>query len=252
LFESADGLPAGDLRTIVPNGRSKLIIPFQGNPLIAVKNRVTVYRESTVTVTGMMNGPVVVETSTSPIGILGVEFKTASAHRLLSLPLQDLTDAMYDIGDVLGKPGRVLQWGIAEADVPEKIRLVEEFLLRRLSDTTPDDPVTLRAVQAIVASAGRVRITDLCRELGYSRRYLDLKFADHVGLSPKALARIVRFQHVYRQWGRGAAPEEFRRAIYDCYYDQAHFIKEFKQFTGYSPVSFTRKLNEFGRIFYRA
>src|SRR5438445_4490737 len=110
--------------------------------------------------------------STSPIGIIGFEFKTASAYRFLSLPLKHLTDAIYDIDDVLGKPGRDLQRGIAEADVPEKIRLVEEFLLNRLSNSPPDDPVTLRAVQAIAASAGRVRITDLCRELGYSRRYL--------------------------------------------------------------------------------
>jgi Domain of unknown function (DUF6597) len=80
LFESTGGLPSGDLRTIVPNARPKLIIPFRGNQLIAVDGHVALHRESTITVTGMMNGPVVVQTNERDIGIIGVEFKTAKRN----------------------------------------------------------------------------------------------------------------------------------------------------------------------------
>ena len=251
VFESPNPLPVRDLRTIVPNARLKLIIHFRGGQLTGVNERTLWHDEGTISVTGMMSGPVIVQSSSSPIGILGVEFKTASAYRFFGLPLKELTDAIYDIGEVLGKSGRDLKRRIAEANVPEKIRLLEEFLLGRLSDSPQDDPVALSAVQAITATAGRIRIADLGRQLGYSKRYLDLKFADYVGLSPKALARIVRFQQFYKQWGKGTAPERIWKGIDDGYYDQAHFIKEFKQFTGHTPSSFSHQHNEFGRIFYR-
>jgi AraC-like DNA-binding protein len=91
-------------------------------------------------------------------------------------------------------------------------------------------------------------IKELERMTGYTRRYLDVLFKQHVGLSPKVLAGIFRFQMLYREWARGLSYDALKERLYDHYYDQAHFSKEFKRMTGHSPREFmTDVSNEFGR-----
>ena len=103
-------------------------------------------------------------------------------------------------------------------------------------------------MNTLKSSDGRVSVTELERETGYSRRYLDLLFNERVGLSPKVLARIFRFQKFYRRWADGHSFDAVKEDLYDFYYDQAHFIKEFKKMTGHSPRKFSREIsNEFGR-----
>lgn len=73
--------------------------------------------------------------------------------------------------------------------------------------------------------------------MGMSLRQLERKFEQLVGLSPKQLARIIRFQSVFRSAGCTPAPAWAEVAL-DCgYYDQAHFIREFKQLSGQSPAA---------------
>jgi len=73
-------------------------------------------------------------------------------------------------------------------------------------------------------------------------------FKQHVGFSPKLLARIFRFQNFYRRWARGLSFDAMKEELYDYYYDQAHFTKEFKKMTGYTPRRFADEVpNEFGR-----
>lgn len=78
-------------------------------------------------------------------------------------------------------------------------------------------------------------VKELERQTGYTRRYLDLLFKQYVGFCPKVLARIFRFQKFYRKSAEGLPFETLKEDLYTFYYDQAHFTKEFKRMTGYSP-----------------
>src|ERR1700751_970199 len=91
-------------------------------------------------------------------------------------------------------------------------------------------------------------IHELERQTGYSRRYLDRLFQQHVGLSPKRLAEIFRFQRFYRKWAAGVSFDLLKAELYDHYYDQSHFSREFHRMTGHPPQRFMRDVpNEFGR-----
>jgi methylphosphotriester-DNA--protein-cysteine methyltransferase len=97
--------------------------------------------------------------------------------------------------------------------------------------------------------AGRVSIRQLEKITGYSRRYLDILFQRHVGLSPKVLAEIFRFQRLYGKLAELQSSEDLKDDVFDDYYDQAHFVKEFKQMTGYAPGKFLREVpNQLGRL----
>ena len=74
---------------------------------------------------------------------------------------------------------------------------------------------------------------------------------EKVGLSPKSLSSVIRFMQFYEQWAKNPGADFFKNDMYNYFYDQAHFIKEFKRFTGLSPLKFTKSENEFGRVFYK-
>jgi AraC-like DNA-binding protein len=79
----------------------------------------------------------------------------------------------------------------------------------------------------------------LAAEIGCSRRHLDTGFREQVGLTPKLLGRILRFQHAVALSGTGPGWAEIAQRC--GYYDQAHLIRDFNQFAGSSPGDFARR-----------
>ena len=88
---------------------------------------------------------------------------------------------------------------------------------------------------------GGIDVAGLARELGFSRRHLAQLFQREAGLSPKALARVLRFSHTL-DCVRGAATPRWDRVALDCgYYDQSHMIRDFQAFSGHAPRDFLRR-----------
>jgi AraC-like DNA-binding protein len=166
--------------------------------------------------------------------------------------LRELSSRVELSGDVLGRRGAHIQERVADCPtVGGKLAAVERWLLELLHASERRDPVVEWAVAEIRRSAGMGRIADLCERLGYSRRYLDMRFADHVGLSPKLFAGINRFLSVFRCVAVRDIPDALPSTLADPYYDQSHFIREFRRFTGRSPRRYLGSMNDFGEIFYR-
>jgi methylphosphotriester-DNA--protein-cysteine methyltransferase len=85
--------------------------------------------------------------------------------------------------------------------------------------------------------------------MGYSQRYLAMKFDRFVGLGPKTLAEVVRFQNRFVHLTRFGSAEG-TLSFDDDYYDQSHFTKEFKRFSGLPPAAYLKASNEFLALFY--
>src|SRR4029453_4652986 len=125
---------------------------------------------------------------------------------------------------------------------------IQRSLTLLLRENRRDSGIVDYCVRALRSVDGRMSIGELERQTGYSRRYLDRLFQQHVGLSPKVLAEIFRFQRFYRKWAEGLSFDLFKTELYDHYYDQAHFTREFRKMTGHSPQRFVCEVsNEFGR-----
>jgi transcriptional regulator GlxA family with amidase domain len=82
---------------------------------------------------------------------------------------------------------------------------------------------------------------DLTRDLNVSPRRLERQFLTHVGMSPKLFARLVRFDRTVRDLARRGDTPWARFALAHGYSDQAHFINEFREFAGVTPVEFERE-----------
>lgn len=121
----------------------------------------------------------------------------------------------------------------------QRIKIVEQFLLSQLKDLQTDKLI-VEAVKLIYKSNGSIRIKELNEKLFISQSPFEKRFRKIVGTTPKKFASIVRFNTVLRNLNETKSLTEI------CYeynfFDQAHFIKDFKQFTGDTPENFKRLL----------
>lgn len=115
-----------------------------------------------------------------------------------------------------------------------RVSVVEQFLIDRLRSKGTDELVT-HAVQQISLQGGNIKIANLATTLHISQSQLEKRFRKMVGASPKKYASIVRIRHIINSHPKGNLTQLGLEA---GYFDQAHFIKDFKSFTGHTPEQF--------------
>ncbi len=251
VFESSARVPDADLKLVVPNGMVKLVIPFRNGLVGQRAGLCGISKEHQVTLIGVSDVPFMVEAENdAPAGTIGVEFNPLGAYRFFRLKQSELKNQIYHAAEVLGKIARDMEERIAQVEpVDAKVEMVQRFLLGLFNSEA--DRVFEYCVQKIRESHGAVTMRTLEKATGYSGRWLNLKFEEKIGVSPKNLGAIMRFLFIYETLANN--PQEIlkNKAYYNMYYDQAHFIKEFKRFTGLPPLKFENRANDFGKIFYK-
>ena len=178
-----------------------------------------------------------------PAHVVGIRFRPAGASAFLQVRQRALRDRWVMLDEVShafrGVPDRLA----AQVSWPSRARVLEDvlhgLLVRGLVGRP--DPVVYRASDAIERSHGTVRIDGVARQFGVSGRRLLRLFNRHVGLSPKLLARIMRFQRVFRVLQEQPGRSWSELAQETGYYDQAHLVREFRAFAGNTPEAFVRE-----------
>ncbi len=171
------------------------------------------------------------------IGTILVLFKEAGAAPFFQQPIHELFRESVSLDNFMLRSELLsLEEQLAEAteDV-KRISAVEQFLINRMSTAEPDKLV-LAALAIIHKARGDIRIKDLIEQLHVSQSPLEKRFRQAVGTSPKKYASIVRMKNVIKQYSPANSLTDL--AYEGGFYDQAHFIKEFKIFTGDTPGKF--------------
>ena len=248
-FENEFGLPLSERSLVTPTGNAKLIISCENGIIVHADGVVREKPDQTVYLLGVRDVPVALHTKPARTLFIGIDFFPHTASAFLRLPMSELTNRLVGFEEVFTELRREVEQLLPGATEPNsKIALIQDILLRRLQESTGTNSVVEYCVEAIRKSAGLIAISELEERTGYSRRYLEMLFKNHVGITPKTLAGIVRFQKLYRKWAGAEPYESIIEEIYESYYDQAHFTKEFKRMTGFAPRQFVQEVtNEFGR-----
>jgi AraC-like DNA-binding protein len=171
-------------------------------------------------------------------GIFGCYLYPFAIPRLFSLPASDLTNISPDLESVLGADGRRLeQHVIAAANNEGRVEIVSRFLKAKLNATTRELPIIHRAIHSVLDAKGSVNIVQMAREHSLSTRQFERKFKEFAGLNPKLYSRVIRFQAATQHKLNGI--RDLTEIAYACgYYDQSHFINDFRQFSGYTPKEY--------------
>lgn len=188
---------------------------------------------------GLYEGPIECEAPHGSV-LLGVAFSATGAASLLPWSQSELANRTGPLEDLIGIAARRLRERLLDlADIGARLDLVEDWLLETCMTGRSIHPLVHWATRRIAETGGQVRAEALAREAGCSRKHLTGVFSAQVGLPPKAIARIHRFQRAVGDLSAGRAWADLAA---DCgYYDQSHLIRDFQQFARMSPAQFAQQ-----------
>jgi AraC-like DNA-binding protein len=175
--------------------------------------------------------------------VLLTVFTEVGAAAFLREPLDLLFNKMMPLDNLLRHTQleKVHEQLVEAGDHARRKEILERLLLGHLRSDAPD-PVAMAAAARIKERHGAVRVRALARGAGLSLSALERRFRKAVGTSPRKFASIVRLRHVLKlRNGDGTLTETAYQAGYS---DQAHFIKDFKNFTGLAPQSFFQRFRQ--------
>jgi AraC-like DNA-binding protein len=248
-FESETGLPLSDVSIAAPNGSPKLIVNCENAIMTRVDHSNRETRDHNLYFVGVRDIPVILHTKRAKTCFLGIEFHPQGAYPILKVPMVELTNRLLAAPELFKDWSSSVTETVADLkSAREKADFIQHALFRKLLANPAGNPVVDYCVDAMNRTSGLIPVSDLEHRTGYSKRYLEMLFRQHVGVSPKVLAGIFRFQKFYRKWAQGQSYGALREELYSHYYDQAHFARDFKRMTGFSPQRFVSSVpNEFGR-----
>jgi len=252
LFESSGPMPRDDMKLVVPNGRLLLLMPFRNGLAGQKGGRYYLAPQNKISLVGISDCPSIVDAEMGgAIGTIGIEISAIGAYRFFHLRLKGIKNQLNLLADVIGQPAIIIEQRMSEIQsIDGKIQMLQQFLLS-LFIKSEEDALFDYCIQQIKVSKGSHSIRQLERETGYTSRWLNLKFEERLGISPKNYSSIVRFQRFYREMLSN--PNDFfkRKSFYDHYHDESHFIKDFRRFTDMPPVRLISSKNDFGKTFYQ-
>lgn len=240
--EDADGAPP---EPVLPDGCTELIVHF-GDPFRRVTAAGNFETQPRAFFVGEMTRPLVVQPSRR-VRTMGIRFRPGGAYPFLGIPMRELVDSAVPLEELWGDTARDLENVLHEAKTEgDRLAAAERFLLARLDEGRRDRAVDA-AVRAILAKRGRDRVSSLSSRIGLGPRQLERRFLDAVGLSPKLFSRIVRFQHLVRIAPRSRG---WAAAAVNCgYFDQAHLVRDVRDFAGVSPSNLLPASTDFSKHF---
>ncbi|MBD2461245.1 AraC family transcriptional regulator [Oscillatoria sp. FACHB-1407] len=225
---------------ILPDGYAELILNYGRAYSWYDQQRGANQEIQTVHLIGERDASILVELG-GGIDQVGVKFKPLGLFSLVRQPLDEFANQIASPHELSDSSIQELYEQVF-ATTPDsgKIERLNAFFIQRLLVVDQLEPFIGKALQVILRYQGNIRIEDLKDLLDVHYKTLERKFKTYVGISPKTFARIVRFKNTYKQFHRMAQRDPY--FFLDLgYYDQNHFIKDFKYFLHTTPSAYLRK-----------
>jgi len=223
----------GGIQRIVPDGRAAMILNF-ANPFESQSSG-SWQPQPACFLMGQITGPLLLRPSGSA-GIVGIQFRPHGVTQLLQLPISELTNSAVALEDLSCRLSRQLERLRDFSSLEQAVAALDSTLqgiVRRVP--SGDDPISY-AVRAIERTRGLISMENVAERVGWNARQLQRRFKSAVGISPKLFGRMQRFQRVFCAMENLAL--DWAYAAADCgYYDQAHLIRDFREFSGRTPTA---------------
>jgi AraC-like DNA-binding protein len=175
--------------------------------------------------------------STGSYSCLQINFTILGARLFLRQPLNTLTNLVVPLDAMLGTVARELEARLYDAtDWGARFDILDRFILSRVIASPGVPEAVVNAWQRLVVTRGQTRIASLAASAGWSHKHFIAQFSEHIGLTPKAMARVLRFGRAAEML-RVSERGHFADIAHSCgYFDQAHFTRDFRAFAGVNPT----------------
>lgn len=242
------GEVAPQKQTIVPDGCMEMIFHHADLYRQYTEGECS-YVQPRCFVIGQLTRPLEIE-PTGVTGIFSVRFHPEGFLPFATLPIRQMENRAVALERLFGGEGQELEQKVLNAaGTLERIKLIERFLLRRLTDSETIDRIVKSTVEILLTANGQLSVGELSRQTQINRRQLERKFSEAIGLSPKQLSKTIRLQAALKMLLSRKYTRLTTLAYEGDYYDQAHFIRDFRELTGFTPKEFYGDQLKMSRFF---
>lgn len=238
-FWSLETPSAGHTELVYPSGKIQLIFHY-GRPFNDRDSSGNEYIQPQFAVCGQKTSYSHI-TAQKDSGMIAAVIKTESASSLFRLPLNEITDNTVSMTDIF-RNWKMSEWIFSDCDDDlSRIRMIEKFMIQQISrHQTCHNYFVKSCVEEIRQNRGLSLPAGSMENFDLSERSLQRIFKNHIGISPKKFAEIVKLENSIALFRRGKTLTD---VCYESgYYDQPHFIKSFRHFTGLTPSEFSSLL----------
>ena len=174
------------------------------------------------------------------VNTFAIRFYPYGFANFVTIPIKNLVNKETPIELLFGeKAAKSLEKKIIQAsNSRERIGIIERFLLDKMNDKTTIDTIVKSTIDALLLTNGSASIGAILKGDLSKRRQLERNFLKQIGVSPKQLGKVIRLQTALKMMLNKEAENLTNIAYESEYFDQAHFIKDFKEFTGINPKKF--------------
>lgn len=226
-----------EIQTIVPDGCIEMIFHFGDLYKQYLDNGSSIVQPRCFVI-GQLTKPLEIE-PTGKTGIFAVRFHPNGFLPFSTIPIKELENTAVSLEKLFGKEGSLLEEKILKpVTFDDEIAIAEHFLLNRLTAQETIDGIVKSVVETILTANGQLSVDELSKQNNINRRNLERKFSSAIGLSPKQLSKTIRLQATLKLLINKKFTSLTALAYEGEYYDQAHFIKDFKELTGLTPKEF--------------
>jgi AraC-like DNA-binding protein len=235
---------------VLPDGAIEILIDLEGPAKKLYRDETSgkfiEYRQAWIS--GQHSRFLVIGTEQNS-SMMGIRFRPGGAYPFLTFPVSELNDDVVPLELIWGAMIYDMLGQIMETTaVQEKFRIVEKALWALSKAALNIDETCRYAIARLRQSNPILSIRELSSEIGLSDRQLRRHFDQRVGLAPKALAQIFRFQHVVRRLNNEPRVHWAEIANDAGYFDQSHLVHDFQRLTGLNPSQYLRDKRDYGNF----
>lgn len=224
----------------LPNGDTEILIDFNDAPQFIYDNDTLTEIQACnrIWASGFRTAPITIPSGHNA-AMMAITFKKGKAAPFFPFPMNEIADRVVDADLVWGSEFGYLREKLLETkDIGTRFILVEEFLIGKFSSKMQIDPCVAFAVGEMTHRPDQISIARMNARIGYSQKHFIEMFRKQIGVTPKSYLKIMRFQKAVQTIDAAATPD-WSQISQECgFYDQAHFINDFKHFSGFTPAKY--------------
>jgi len=240
-FMICDGVPAFKQEYIFPNNEAEIFFNL-GDVNFACGSDQTVLLKFTKTIVSGLRSERLTITPKGIFSLAGVRFNIFGFHQLFKMPASEFTDRNFDGSNVWNSEMSRLHEQLMDLSIAsDRITLLENWILSVIAQCDVSDALIWKKLMSKLTYTSLPLQDYLSSAMGYSHKHIIKLFREKCGLPPKMIQRVFRFNRVLIKAAQQSSLNWTSLSHEGGYTDQSHFIKDFKQFTGFTPLELNRQ-----------
>ncbi len=230
---------------VIPAENIQIMFHYK-NPFVVLHNDHSETKQPRSIISGLSNSFSDVSTN-GETGVAFVSFHPTGACHFFEFPLFEIENLSIDMSEIFNAEIKMVEEMLYfKKTIQEKVAVIESFLMGHYSPIPAyDNQLIQKGVEIVKHSRGLTSARHLSDCLYTTPKTLERKFSKYLGKTPKQLIKLMRFQGVLRDFGHRNDCNTTEYAYNNGYFDQSHFIHDFKAYTGYTPGEFIARYPDY-------